>query len=237
MNDDLGKAVEVVGDVLSRLRGAATNEGVRAKLMLLDEACRRVVLKDKKRLTVPGAVDAFKDVARGGTLKMAEPSIRNKRDGANPFHELYEAWASVSDAALRASKPRRASPRSNGMLDPGDLERIPDQGLRALVRLIIADNRNLRSERAILKQALGAPVIHVVSSRDLDAFAASPEIVKRLLDEAEVDAIRNFIDPAAMKARGLNRAEDGAIETATGRALSDPGFADALDRILASQTA
>lgn len=235
MDAEKKTAVDVAEGELARLCERARSEDMRTKLRFLDEACRRIVLKHGRRLTVPEAVDAFRDAAGGSGLTLAEQSLRNRRGGQNPLNELYRAWGAVSAALIGGARPKRATRiPGDGIIGQDELERIADTSTRAKVRLIVAENRNLRSERAILKAARDAPVVRVVTSMDPDVLDVPAGPAPLELDEAELDSIRNFVDPAAMAARRLRRADDGAIEI-QGKAITDPAFADAIDKILRSQ--
>jgi hypothetical protein len=52
-----------------------------------------------------------------------------------------------------------------------------------------------------------------------------------LLTGAELEAIRHFIDPRKLKAKHLKRSKDDGVARIDGRAVADPGFVAALQKI------
>jgi hypothetical protein len=52
-----------------------------------------------------------------------------------------------------------------------------------------------------------------------------------VLTGAEVDAIRDFLDPKKMKAKNLKKTKDDGVFTIDGHAVADPGFLSALQKI------
>lgn len=55
-----------------------------------------------------------------------------------------------------------------------------------------------------------------------------------LLVDGEIEALRNFIDPRSLGARALKRTGDGAVVTGDGRRIADPGFVNAIEKIVQS---
>jgi hypothetical protein len=227
--------LEAVETVASRLKSEAKSEVVRAKLGHLDEACSHVVVKAGQRPTIPLVCKVYAGLVVDPKLAMAGQSIRNGRGGANPYRQLYQAWAAAAEGILKAGrrKGRTREVPHDEILSQDDLDGIADINLRGLVRLVVAQNRALRTEREMLRRAYGTLTVN--AGPRLDHEPGRGECRDAMaMNEAEVDAIRDFLDPKRMKARGLRRAADGAIETVDGRPLSDPAFATALEKMTRS---
>lgn len=204
--------------------------------MNLHEVCRMLVVDAAQRPTVPEVVRRYaaRFVAREQSL--AEQSLRNKRGGANPYAALYEAWAGAAEFVL-APRCRRGQPPVLGeMLTTDDVAGIDDVPLRHQVGLMLSHNRSLKAQLDILKDVRNAPVLRIEGASDGGvALRQSIPLANHLaLTETEVEAVKDFVDVRRMRARGLRDAEDGSVETMDGRRLSDPGFLDALDKIVRS---
>lgn len=236
MTPDAKEAVAVVDARLAELKAAATNDQVRVKLGNLHEVCRLLVVDAAQRPTVPEVIRRYaaRFVAREQSL--AEQSLRNKRGGANPYAALYEAWAGAAEFVL-APRRRRGQPHVPGeMLSINDVAGIDDVPLRHQVGLMLAQNRSFKAQLDILKDVRNAPVLRIEGTTEGGvALRQSLPLANHLtLTETEVEALKDFIDERRMRARGLREAEDGSVETMDGRRLSDPGFLEALDKIVRS---
>ena len=110
-----------------------------------------------------------------------------------------------------------------------DLGAIFDPTVRHQVQLLMTQNRSLKSQLDILKQVRGAPVIRLEATHpDRDRGA----MVGLELTESEVAALADFVAPRRLQQRGLKPDENGVLRTRDGKDLSDPGFLDALQKVL-----
>lgn len=221
--------LEVVRATLDELVANASTDIVRKKLRGLDEACRHMVVTAGQRLTVPAVLKAYAARVLEPTLSLAESSIRNKRDGANPYHALYRAWESAAEVLAERREYKRLPAAGGEILSPRELGGIADPALRHQVALVLAQNTSLKRQNDMLKQVRGAPMIRIEGS----GSGTQPESVPvPALDETELDSIRDFLDERKLKARRLRISEDGAVQTPEGRSIADPGFVDALRKLL-----
>lgn len=226
------EALAVVESRLAELIASATTEQVRAKLGNLNHVCHKLVVEAAQRLTVPTVVERYKGLFSVPEHSLAESSIRNKRDGANPYAALYGAWVAAADIVLAPARHSRRSAGTSEILSTDDIACIADPVLRHQVGLVFAQNRSLKSQLDILKRAEGAQTVRLVGA---DGFAGDvPSADKIALSEPEIEALKNFLDPRQLAARGLRIAKDGVIEFADGRGLTDPGFRQALEKIVRS---
>lgn len=164
---------------------------------------------------------------------LAEQSLRNKREGSNPYIILLKAWIGAAEFVLASNRPPRHQPSPSEMLSPNDVAGIADVALRHQVGLVIAQNRSLKSQLDILRSLRNAPALRL--SGDARSQGDQAPLANHLaLTETEVEAVENFIDNRRLNARGLVRGEDGVIESKDGRPFSAPGLVDALEKIVKS---
>lgn len=229
MDASTSKALEVVAAELERLLQEATSDVIRAKLQNLNDVCQRLVVSGKQRLTVPDVVAAYAARIHSPSQSLAESSIRNKRGGDNPYHKLYATWQSAS-WSIQASK-RQGKPKYNieEIISQEDVSAISDDVVRHQVSLLLAQNRSYKSQLEILKQVRGSPVVKLVR----EGIGADQTVTKVFsLTEAEIEAIKDFTAKSKLAVRLLRSTSDGGLETTDGRRLADPGFMDALRKVL-----
>jgi hypothetical protein len=233
MKDVWKCAIEIVDQKLAELLAKASNSTIKIKLQNLDEVCRHLVTKGQQQLTLTDVVRAYaaRFPAKGQSL--AESSIRNKREGANPYNELYRVWESASiTIAGSKSTAKRAIVVSSEVLTNDDISGIDDMVLKHRVTLLIAQNRSLIAQLNILKEAKGAPVIRIQNDCGTDNLVWERTGTGEVLNEAELDSLRDFVEPRKLKARNLKLTKEGGIVTADGRHMADPGFLEALEKII-----
>lgn len=197
------------------------------KLRNLNDVCRTIVLDTKQRLTVPEVLRQyqarFPDVAQA----LSEQTIRNKRANGNPYQVLYRKWEDVAEHFM--TTPRAGLAAIGGsILAESDIRKINDVTLRHQVFLLFAQNRSLHNQLNIMKQAATDIPIQIAGT------ALLPGSADLVLTEAEVDTLRDFIDPRKLRARHLARNKDDGVSTRDGRSIADPGFIAALEKIAKS---
>jgi hypothetical protein len=229
MNEESKQAVEVVKSTLETLVAQATNETIRAKLRNLHDVCHHLIVNGRQRLSVPTVIQAYAARIHAKEHSLAEPSIRNKRGGANPYQALYRAWEGASEIILTPRKVVGGASPSD-ILGDGDMARL-DPALRHRINLLIAQNRSLKAQVDILRDVRKAPVIHLAGAAAPERLPATEDLV---LNDPEVDALRDFVAARKLKSRGLRRTDDGGVETMEGRRMADPGFMDAVEKIVRS---
>lgn len=224
--------LEVVAAELERLVHDAKNDAIRTKLRNLNDVCYHLVIVGRQRLTVPDLVAAYAARIHASHQSIAESSIRNKRGGINPFQKLYRVWESASNT-IRSSNLRHVRPGSaDQILSYEDVAHIPDAALKHQISLIIRQNRGYKSELDMLKQVRGAPVVKLP---DTIGDHGSRLVADHLtLNEAEIEAVKDFMSIHKLKSRSLRHTADGGLETIDGRRIADPGFMDALQKVVKS---
>lgn len=225
-------AIEVADLRWAELAAAARNEQVRVKLDNLHEVCRVLVVEAEQRPTVPEVVRRYKARYVAREQSLAEQSLRNKRGGANPYAILYEAWRGAAEVILASDRRRRPLPSDSELLSADEASRIADTAMRHRVGLVISQNRSLKAQLDILKSLGNAPTVKLLGHGQ-DA-AGAPLANHLALSATEIEALEDFIDARRLRARGLTVGDDGAIETLDGRPFSEPGFVDAVRKIVES---
>jgi hypothetical protein len=215
-----------VDEHLAEIVAQASTSTVRKKLEALHRTCRRIVCHEKLRLTIPLVRDRYGKL-NPTEPEIAEQSIRNKRTSGNPYQSVYRKWEVVAEAMAAASSPRIVA-NTGGVLGDHDIRMIENPTLRHQVVLLCAQNKSLYNQLNILKQSQADVAIRI------EGVALAPGSVDLLLSDAEVEAVRDFVDPRKLKAKHLQRTQDNGVKLKDGRPIADPGFVSALEKIVRS---
>jgi hypothetical protein len=205
---------------------AASTESIKQKLRNLAEICRMVV--DHPKLSPSISVVAREYKKAYPKQPLGEQTIRNRPD-VNPYMPVIRAWQAVAHAA---AAPTVVPSSADGLiLRESDLHTIKDPTLKHQVTQIFAQNRSLHHRLNILKKVHSQGQIRLLDGPDRQIASIGEGLV---LTNAELDSIRDFLDPRMMKAKQLKRSENDGISTVHGHAIADPGFTSALRKILQS---
>lgn len=220
-------ALEETAQLLERLVTNASNRSVATKLRNLNDVCRAFVIETKQRLTVPAVLSEYKVRFPDADQALSEQTIRNKRTNGNPYQTLYRKWEDVAEHWLATHQPP-TSYTAGAILAETDIRKIEDVTLRHQVFLLFAQNRSLHNQLNIIKQTSADMPIQLVGS-GLPSGGAY-----LVLTDAEVEAVRDFIDPRKLRARHLARTKGDGVSMRDGNAIADPGFVTALEKIVRS---
>ncbi len=216
--------LEEAENLLEQLTANASNDSVRTKLRNLNDVCRTIVTETKQRLSVPEVLRHYKGRFPAVSQSLSEQTVRNKRANGNPYQTLYRKWEDIAECLLATSlqKPIRMD---GGIICESEIRKIENTTLRHQVLLLFGQNRSLHNQLNILKQdACNAPI----QIDRLPPIAGGEDLA---LSPAEVEAVRDFIDPRKLHAKHLAKTEDHGVSTRDGRAIADPGFITALEKI------
>lgn len=211
-------------DELVKLLANVSTEAVATKLRNLHDVCRHLTMKTEQRLTLANVLRHYADRVSDPKQAISEQTVRNKRANGNPYMQLYRAWERVAEAKVSSV---RHDPRP---LDDGDLHSISDPAMRHRVLLMIIQNRSLQNQLDMARKLKGAAPI-VIPEDGEDPQNAQQNLI---LTPAEIEAVRDFIDPRKLKAKRLKRSADDAVRTLDDRPVADPGFISALQKIARS---
>lgn len=108
--------------------------------------------------------------------------------------------------------------------------KIEDRATRHMVKLILQENKSLRNENNILKHTIAneAPPLRSTPAQQSQSPSA------HLLDPYQVEAIKEFINPAEMRAKGWALNEYGAIMDAQNNEVAPVGLHESLVSIIES---
>lgn len=219
--DDLMEQ-EVERHFESLLKSAST-ETVRRKLRNLDSTCRHMV-QNGVTLTVPSVVRKYKNLHDD---EIGESTIRNKRAGENLYQSLYRKWEQIA-ATRTAAAVRKLVPFDAGGIGEDQIRLISDPGMQHAVTLLVAKARSLESQLQILKAERADVPLRI------EGMGMAPGSTDLLLSDAELDSVRDFIDERKLRAKHLKRTTDHGVHQMDGRAIADPGFITALEKIARS---
>lgn len=198
---------------------ATSNESIKRKLDVLSDICERLAtVAGEKPLTIAEAVRRHKD--------LSGQTIRNGGPKGNRYLRVFRAWERVADAVVAADRP--TSRKGVQILNESDLHTIKDPVLRHQITLVFAQNKSRYNEINILKKLLGEREIRLSEGPEHRSLPGGEGLV---LTSAELDAVRDFINPKKMKAKHLKPSKDDGVHTVDGQAIADPGFLSALRKI------
>jgi hypothetical protein len=158
---------------------------------------------------------------------LSEQTIRNKRSNGNPYMAVFREWEKAEHAVAAAA--RTGQRRDGLLLRESDLHTIKDPTLRHQILLVFTQNKSLHNSVNMLKKLQAQGQIRV--SFDASGQPQLPAGESLVLTSAELEAIRDFIDPRKLKAKHLKPLKDNGGATIDGRPVADPGFLTALNKI------
>lgn len=188
----------------------------RRSLEILDSVCR----EQQQRGSVDFSIATIGQLSAkaGGP---ATQSIRNKE--GKDYRELISAWSS-SNSSPKLGKPKGSISQAL----EGVLTLIPDASAKALVGLIISENKKLKGENAILKNAANVTIDIRPQSNN-----SSPQLGHTLpeLMPVELDALREAISTNNLKKLGWTLDPATGKVSKDGRTIFKPGFGTALKKL------
>lgn len=190
-----------------------------ASLEIVNSVCEQLSAQNVQRISI-AKVGKISN-AHGGP---GEQAIRNK--GGGDYRALIRAW----DEFHRASRSRP----SNVLRDSADdvesvANRIDDPALRSLVSSLLAENRRLKGEVALLKKTKILRFQIVEDASEVISEEHSP-----LLSEVELASIKDAVSERTRIANDWTFERSGRIRNASGRTVFKPGFVSALKTIIES---
>ncbi|MEO9632586.1 MAG: gamma-mobile-trio protein GmtX [Sulfitobacter sp.] len=212
---DLGSKYPRAHTLYSTIKGKTRNTLKQKGLDNLWEVLRRQDVSNSTDFTV--ATIGAQTAALGGPTAQ---TIRNA-NGAD-YKAIINAFAKEAGGVTKGKPPKQGSEFEVA------LSAIDDRATRHMVKLIIQENKSLRNENNILKNAL---------TKEALPIQASPRPVPRKtpsLDSTMVEGISQFLSPAEMQNKGWKVNEHGAIMDAQGNEIAPVGFYDALTGLLDS---
>lgn len=189
-------------------------------LTLIHEVCKKQSESKVKDFSIATIAALMSD--KGG---LSEQALRNKN--AEPYRLLISTWAEFSNTTMK--KP---SKRSSATINDEILSQISDPTVKALVGMIIAENRKLKNENNLLKNQTSI----TIDMRNQQSNASTNEdvVVISALDnltEMEIEALRDAISDKLFKERGWIADEQGRVKE-KGYQVYKVGYVTAIKKIL-----
>lgn len=157
----------------------------------------------------------------------SEQTIRNK-DGAD-YRALLNCWATYTDGSTKKSKEKQEFNATDEILAG-----ISDPTIRALVGVIIAENRKLKGENSLLKQTTKLTIdMRSNPSQNLpgkELLGLEPEM--KILP-TEVLALRHSISNEFLDEQGWTTDDQGRIKY-KGRPIYKAGYVTAIKKVLSN---
>jgi len=162
--------------------------------------------------------------AEGGP---ATQSIRNK-EGLK-YREIISAWAEYCDGHKRKPAVAKVS-----KLDDEILSQISDAATRAMVGVILAENKKLRTENSLLKNQADIVIDmrHTPTPPDRNRNPTTENYFSLL--PLELQALKEAISEGSMARNGWELDSGTGRVTKNGLTLFKAGFATAIQKILVS---
>ncbi len=234
-NNDVDK---LYGELLEN----ATREQVKTTLKSIHDICGKMVGVNASP-SVPAVVKAL---ASQGFI-VSERSIYNRRGGKNPYPLLIDAWVKVAhgkkvgiEAVVKANNESLHDTGikvngPNSIFTEDDLMKISDPVLRYKISVLYGQMTSLTKQNAALRELRGLPAVypdHIAQPSDRK-IEAKPNLPSPQLNSLDVEILTNLLDGQGGQ---FYFDDEGTLYAGrpirTRTALSDPGFKDALEKLL-----
>lgn len=190
-------------------------------LELIHETCRKQSESSVKDFSIGTIARLIAD--DGGP---SEQGLRNKN--AEDYRTLINQWATYTNGSTK--KPKIQKPTG---INDEILENVSDPTTRALVGMLMAENKKLKSENSLLKQQTTLTIDMRKSKNEMlgvgqDAVLVSPS---HDLTEMEIKALREAISDDFMQHRGWTVDDYGRVKE-KGFQVYKPGYVSAIEKVL-----
>ncbi len=199
------------------------NASVRKKrtLEIIHGVCKKQYESGNKDFSISTIAKFIAD--NGGP---SEQALRNKQ--GEDYRALIKQWAGHSDGSSRKVKKQK----STGLNDE-ILANVADPTTRALVGMILAENRKLKNENSLLKQQTTLTIdMRKPKNEDLgnsqNVVLVSPS---HDLTDTELKALREAISDDFMKDRGWTVDNYGRVKEKSFQVYK-PGYVSAIKKVL-----
>jgi hypothetical protein len=190
-------------------------------LELIHETCKEQAKRGNKDFSIVTLVSLL--ASKGGP---SEQTLRNK--SGDDYKALIKRWAEYSDGTSKKVK----KPKSTGLNDE-ILANVNDPTTRALVGMILAENKKLKSENSLLKQQTTL-TIDMRKSKDESMGVGQNAVLvsaSHNLTEMELKALREAISDEFVLDRGWTVDDYGRVKE-KGVQVYKPGYVTAIKKVL-----
>lgn len=188
-------------------------------LELINNACKKQSESDIKDFSIGNIARLIAD--DGG---LSEQALRNKN--AEDYRALISQWAKYSKATTKKPKKEKIS-----TLNDDILASISEPTTKALVGMLISENKKLKRENSLLKEQKTF-TIDMRPTKDIntnkDVVIVEPSYN---LTDTEIDALRNAISNELMNRHGWTIDNYGRVKE-NGIQVYKAGYVTAIQKIL-----
>ena len=188
-------------------------------LTLIHEICKEQHDKNEKDFSI---VTIAALLAKKGGL--SEQALRNKN--AEPYRLLIQKWAEYSNTTTKKPKTKKTSTVNDEILSS-----IQDPTTKALVGMILAENKKLKNENHLLK----SQTCFTIDMRSQNNSATQNTVVitsaLKELSDTEKDALKHAVSESFFKSRGWTVEKNGRVKE-KGTPVYNIGYMNAMEKIL-----
>lgn len=163
----------------------------------------------------------------------AEQTLRNS-SGAD-YRTLIDAWAKYANGFTKKNILKKQEKKVNQTLEDDILSSITDSTTRALVGMILAENKNLKKKiNAFKSQDFYIDMRQNKDSVEINLSTDSLSSSKSslILYDTELEALKDAICIESLSKKGLITDNNGRIKFDNGMELFKVGFFNALEKIV-----
>ena len=156
---------------------------------------------------------------------LSEQALRNKN--AEPYRLLINNWAEYSNTTTK--KPKK---QTTTTINDEILSQISEPTVKALVGMIMAENRKLKNENNLLKNQTCITVD--MRNQKSNSLANNDVVVVPAIDdltETEIEALKDAVSDKFFKERGWTTDEQGRVKE-KGYPVYKAGYVTAIKKIL-----
>lgn len=199
------------------------NASVRKKhtLELIHEVCKKQAQQGSKDFSLVKIVNLLAD--KNGP---SEQTLRNKT--GEDYRSLIKQWAEYANGSSKKIKKQSSSTFNDEIL-----ENVDDPTIRALVGMILAENKKLKNENSLLKQQTTLTIDMRKSKYESLGINQNTVLVSAShnLTDIELKALREAISDEFMKHRGWTVDDYGRVKE-KGIQVYKPGYVTAIKKVL-----
>ncbi len=192
-------------------------------LEIIHNVCKEQYERGSKDFSIP-TLGRLSSEEKGPTIQ----TIRNK--AGEDYRALMHCWAEYANGTTKKTKTKQENTTSDEILAG-----ITDPTIRALVGVILAENRKLKGENSLLKQNTKLTIDMRPSARPLLNANENTETLPRIsnLLPSEVTALQNAISDEFLTEWGFTTDQQGRVKF-KGRTMYKAGYVTAIKKILSN---
>jgi len=202
---------------VDRLVESSKSKTTKAKISAISKVCEDLVEKS----VTPTMALVVKYLAQDA-IKMSEQTIYNKREGGNPYREIFDAWLDYQSHKSIEKKINTNHQGDDQILHEKELSKIEDPVLRYQVSILLGEVKGLRNQLNIAREVNNLPTISAIGS-------SSTAIG---LDDYDQEVIENLLNGSSKTKFDSDGTLVASFPINKGAKISSPGLKDALEKLI-----